>query len=154
MKFLFLYPEKCTGCKQCSLACSLTKFGECNPEKAAITVVRDEFERFELPVFCFQCDDAPCISACSVNALSRDGKIVKLDKDKCIGCRLCAIVCPFSAITTFGNEIIKCDLCDGDPKCVKYCATDAITYEEELKEASKRRREHVKRFLESRSAGG
>ncbi|MCK5548711.1 MAG: 4Fe-4S binding protein, partial [Thermoplasmata archaeon] len=75
------------------------------------------------------------------------------DKDKCIGCRLCVVVCPFSAITTFRDEIIKCDLCNGDPTCVKYCATGALTYDDELKESSKRRMEYVKRFLESKSSG-
>ena len=55
MKYLYVYPEKCTGCRECSLACSLNKFGECNPKKAAITVIRDEFNRYELPIICFQC---------------------------------------------------------------------------------------------------
>lgn len=149
MKFLFADPEKCTGCMQCAVACSLKKFGECNPKKSAIILVRDEFEGFEVPVFCFQCDEAPCITACSVNALYREDGIVKYDKDKCIGCRLCATVCPFSAITTYLRDVVKCDLCDGDPTCVKYCATKAITYEDELSEVHKRRKEYVKRFLDS-----
>jgi carbon-monoxide dehydrogenase iron sulfur subunit len=150
MKFLFVDPEKCTGCMQCALACSLKKFGECNPKKSAITLVRDEFDKFEMPVFCFQCEEAPCLAACSVNALYREDGIVKYDKEKCIGCRLCAIVCPFSAITTYQRDVIKCDLCGGDPTCVKYCATKAIVYEEELTEANIRRKEYVKRFLETR----
>ena len=46
-----------------------------------------------------------------------DGVIIR-DEDKCIGCRLCAVLCPYNAVTTLDDEIIKCDLCDGDPKCV------------------------------------
>ncbi len=147
MKYLFIYPERCTGCRLCSLACSLSKFGECNPRKAAISVVRDEFEGFEFPVVCFQCQDAPCIAVCPQNALSNDEGFVKRNEDRCIGCRLCAVVCPFSAITTHGKELIQCNLCDGDPQCVKYCSTKAIEYAEETQQAMRRRKELLARVI-------
>ena len=38
-KASYVDPEKCTGCRECSVACSLYKFGECNPKKAAISIV-------------------------------------------------------------------------------------------------------------------
>jgi Fe-S-cluster-containing hydrogenase component 2 len=57
------------------------------------------------------------------------------------------VVCPFSAITTHGKELIHCDLCNGDPQCVKYCATKAIEYTEETKEAMKRRKEQLAQVL-------
>ncbi|NDA14992.1 MAG: (Fe-S)-binding protein, partial [Gammaproteobacteria bacterium] len=28
----------------------------------------------------------------------------------------------------FSGKVDKCDLCGGDPQCVKACPTDAITY--------------------------
>jgi Fe-S-cluster-containing dehydrogenase component len=40
------------------------------------------------------------------------------------------MACPFGAIT-FDEEsgkMRKCDLCDGDPACVKHCTTGAIQY--------------------------
>ena len=43
MKYLFVYPKLCTRCRECSLVCSLSKFGECNPKNVAISVVRDKF---------------------------------------------------------------------------------------------------------------
>jgi Fe-S-cluster-containing hydrogenase component 2 len=51
-------------------------------------------------------------------------------------------------VTTIDDEIIKCDLCDGDPKCVKYCSTGAIEYLDETEELEKRRKEMAERFLE------
>jgi Fe-S-cluster-containing hydrogenase component 2 len=42
---------------------------------------------------------------------------------------------------------VKCDLCDGDPKCVKYCSTEALVYEEETKEQASRRRDLAKKIL-------
>lgn len=140
MKYLYFYPELCTGCRECSLACSLSKFGECNPKKAAITIVRDEFERFECQLVCMQCEDALCMKFCPQNAYYKENNVIKWDKNKCIKCRFCATVCPYAAITVMHNEIIKCDLCNGDPKCVKLCSTNAIKYEEETRELADRRK--------------
>jgi len=145
------------------MACSLSKFGECNPKKSAISVVRDEFERIEYPLICMQCEDAPCMKFCPQNAYSRDNGlsaptgvgtqagVVKYDASKCIKCRFCATICPYAAITVCHNEIVKCDLCSGDPKCVKVCSTDAIRYEEETLELAERRKDLARRVLQKES---
>jgi Fe-S-cluster-containing hydrogenase component 2 len=147
MKHLYTYPEKCSGCRECSLACSLKKFGECNPKKAAITVVRDEFNRYEIPIVCLQCDEPLCMKFCHQNAYYvKDGVVVR-DEDRCIGCRMCVMMCPYGTITSIDNEIIKCDLCDGDPQCVKYCSTGAVQYLDETEELEKRRKGIVERYI-------
>lgn len=143
MRYLFAYPEKCTGCRLCAMACSLNKFGECNPKRSGITIVRDEFDRYEIQFSCLQCDDPQCIAVCMRNALYKEDGIVKRDEDKCIGCRMCVIACPYAAIISFKGEIVKCDFCDGDPICVKFCSTNAIVYEEENQEIIDRRKELV-----------
>jgi anaerobic carbon-monoxide dehydrogenase iron sulfur subunit len=149
MKHLYVYPELCTGCRECSLACSLSKFGECNPKKAAISVVRDEFERLEYPLICMQCEDALCLKFCPQNAYSRqDDGIIKYDSTKCIKCHFCATICPYAAITVNHNDIVKCDLCSGDPKCVKVCSTNAIRYEEETLELSEKRMNLARKILQ------
>jgi carbon-monoxide dehydrogenase iron sulfur subunit len=142
VKYLYTYPEKCTGCRQCSIACALSKLGECNPKKGAITVLRDEFERYEIQFVCLQCEDPECVSVCMKKAITKDDDgIVRVDTEKCIGCRMCVVACPYGAITSFEGAIIKCDLCDGDPVCIKYCSTDALVYEEESEELVDRRKE-------------
>ncbi|MDI6856529.1 MAG: 4Fe-4S dicluster domain-containing protein [Candidatus Thermoplasmatota archaeon] len=146
MKYLYAYPERCTGCKECAIACSLKKFGECNPKKSAISIVRDEFERYEFPIVCLQCDEAMCMTICPQNAIYKEKNIIKINKDKCTRCRLCVAMCPYSAITVLGDEIIQCDLCDGEPTCVKFCPTNAIEYLEETAELAKRRKELVKKL--------
>ncbi|MBF0147526.1 MAG: 4Fe-4S dicluster domain-containing protein [Magnetococcales bacterium] len=54
--------------------------------------------RHYLPVSCQQCDHPPCVQACPVQATWKepDG-IVVIDYDWCIGCRYCAIACPYGA---------------------------------------------------------
>jgi Fe-S-cluster-containing hydrogenase component 2 len=148
VKYLYTYPEKCSGCRQCSISCSLNKLGECNPKKGAINILRDEFERYEIQFVCLQCEEPECTTVCMKSAIAKgeDG-IVRVDKDKCIGCRMCVVACPYGAITSFEGNIIKCDLCDGDPVCIKYCSTDAVVYEEESDELVDRRKELAQLIL-------
>ncbi|MFA5793460.1 MAG: 4Fe-4S dicluster domain-containing protein [Candidatus Brocadiia bacterium] len=161
MKHLYVSPELCTGCKECSLACSLGKFGECNPKKAAISVVRDEFERFEYPIICMQCEDAPCLKFCPQNAYYKEstpaGEVIKYNEDKCIKCRFCATICPYCAIAVLDNDVVKCDLCTGDPekrgpKCAKVCSTGALKYEEETTELNDRRKTLARKVLGEKMA--
>ncbi len=52
---------------------------------------------------------------------AKTGAVI-IDEDACTGCLDCADACPFDAIFVGpDNEVLKCDLCGGDPICVKYC---------------------------------
>jgi len=80
------------------------------------------------------------MSACPREAIFADDELnrVMVDYDKCIGCRMCVVACPFGAIE-FDAEVkrvIKCDLCDGDPLCAKLCAYEAIRYVDEEEECA------------------
>jgi Fe-S-cluster-containing dehydrogenase component len=35
--------------------------------------------------------------------------------------------CPFHALTLFKGKAYHCDLCGGNPQCVKVCTTGALT---------------------------
>ena len=51
----------------------------------------------------------------------------------CIGCSECVAACPFGMANLHPQTglALICDLCHGDPACVKRCATRAIVYAEE-----------------------
>lgn len=130
-KYLIVFPELCTGCRDCELVCSLKHEGVFNPQKSRIRVIRDVFQGVELPVVCMQCVDAPCMNSCRVEAISVDDHGAKIiDYEKCIGCRRCIIVCPLGSnfLHPETGKPIKCDLCNGAPECVKFCSTGALRY--------------------------
>lgn len=131
-KILVNSPERCTGCRLCEAVCSLAHEGECNPAKSRIQIARWEIEGIDIPLFCMHCDDAACAEVCPKNAIKRNpetGAMI-IDRDLCIGCRMCSLTCPFGAIgfNTETRSVFKCDLCDGDPQCVTLCHTKAIEF--------------------------
>lgn len=131
-KILIVDHERCTGCRLCELVCSVKNTGMSNPSRSRIHIIKWEMEGFELPMVCQQCESAPCMAVCPVDALSRDGDLgrVVIDYDLCIGCKLCVAACPFGGmgIDTVAKKVIKCELCDGDPACVKFCQPQALQY--------------------------
>ena len=149
-KILVVDATKCTGCRICEMVCSIKKEGVINPSRARIQVIKWETISFDMPMVCQQCQDAPCATVCPVNALSWDAAsgIVNLNEDLCIGCKACVAVCPFGAIgiDTKADKIIKCDLCQGDPTCVKFCETRAIQYIDATTLNLKKKREAAEKF--------
>lgn len=159
---LVLKPEVCTGCRLCESVCSFHHEKVANPILSRIKVIKDELRGLDVPFVCLQCEDAPCISICPVGALSKnkDTGATILDDSLCIGCKACTIVCPFGAISINPTgKLFLCDLCDGDPQCVKFCTTKAVDYIRSDKLAdveTKRYSKEIKKKLEevySRTGG-
>jgi carbon-monoxide dehydrogenase iron sulfur subunit len=131
-KALYIDYQKCTGCRLCELVCAVFHDGISNPARSRIKVMKWEAEGLYIPMSCQQCQDAPCMNVCPVKALFRDEELgrVSVDYDVCIGCRACVAVCPFGAMSfnTKDKQVFKCDLCDGDPQCVRFCEEKAIDF--------------------------
>ncbi len=131
-KVLMIDYEKCTGCRLCELVCSVKHEGVSNPARSRIKIVKWEWEGRYVPMSCQQCESAPCMSVCPVKAISRNEEMgrVEIDYDVCIGCRMCIAICPFGGMSfdTLASKVIKCDFCDGDPQCVRFCEPEAIQY--------------------------
>jgi heterodisulfide reductase subunit A-like polyferredoxin len=48
------------------------------------------------------------------------------EKKKFIWNKTRAEHCPFNALSVFGGEAFHCNLCGGNPQCVKVCTPGAI----------------------------
>lgn len=128
-KLLVVDPTRCTGCQACEATCSTIRTGQCRPGNSRISVLRFPDRSFNYPLVCQQCEKPACAIVCPTAALTRNGGsgVVELDEERCIGCKMCLLACPFGAITWVEGKPAKCDLCDGDPACVRLCEPRAIS---------------------------
>jgi len=109
------------------IACSLAKTGAVRMRSSRIDVRSRWPEVPEIRVCRFEdCAAHPCIESCPVNAIGKSGGVLRIDPEACIGCGACEAVCPYHAIRVEDGKALKCDLCGGDPACVKECVTGAI----------------------------
>ena len=134
---------RCLGCRSCEMACAKAHAGmddvaEAIESGAFVTRVRvAEAGGRPVPVQCRHCENPACVAVCPVDALYRDeeGGPVRLDSDKCVGCKACVVACPFGAVEYHEplESAAKCDLCEGivgpgeDPRCVSACPTGALS---------------------------
>ena len=69
-KILFVEPEKCTGCRICELACSVTKQGEFIPSKSYIRVMKNKDMDINIIALGMKCDFCgECVNWCAPKAL-------------------------------------------------------------------------------------
>jgi molybdopterin-containing oxidoreductase family iron-sulfur binding subunit len=125
----------CIGCRTCQWACkeennvpdtisppwievfelkgevTLTGHPSSQDLKAGATTDYTESPRegmWYLPVQCYHCDNPPCVKVCPVGATYKDKDgLVLMNYDRCIGCRICVVACPYSArrFNWFESEI-------------------------------------------------
>ncbi|AIQ69301.1 4Fe-4S dicluster domain-containing protein [Paenibacillus graminis] len=100
---------KCIGCKACELACFAVHNRDNGVGTAVGTVTMPVLPRlyvirtdsFTMPVQCRQCENAPCAGACPVQAIRQQDGVIAIDAEACIGCKACALACPFGAISLY-----------------------------------------------------
>lgn len=125
MKKLSVVPNLCIGCRECELMCSLKHYGVFNPAMARIRVDYFAHEKCYEPTACIHCDEPACAQACPVEAMSRDERTgaMVVDDEACTMCYECADACQYGAINIAPDgEVLKCDLCGGEPTCVEFCS--------------------------------
>lgn len=102
-RFVVAEPSRCTGCNTCMAACTQVHKAQGLQSFPRLTVTRTH--NVTAPVVCRHCEDAPCARVCPVNAIVIGSDSVILDEKTCIGCKMCALACPFGAITPQGTSI-------------------------------------------------
>jgi carbon-monoxide dehydrogenase iron sulfur subunit len=153
---VFVDPQQCIGCLHCEIACATehsvsqevtSAFLERPMPRKRIHVDPGPVATTSFPILCRHCDPAPCLQVCPSGAISRDCAegLVLIDAQRCIGCAMCAVVCPFDVVTFHplagGPDpetavAVKCDGCAARvrtgrvPACVEACKVNALAYGE------------------------
>lgn len=142
MKRIYVNEEWCLGCHLCEYNCAYANSGVKNMVKAlkdkpVFPRVRvEDSGKITYAVSCRHCEDPLCIKGCISGALHKENGVVVIDKEKCVGCFTCVLLCPYGAVmpSPDGTAAQKCELCVnnsfGEPSCVKGCPNRAIVYEE------------------------
>lgn len=130
--------DKCVGCKACQMACKNEYGLEPEVNWRRVYPFREDPgnpERNFLSVACNHCENPECMRVCPVGAYSkREDGIVVQNHDKCIGCRLCTMACPYGAArySPKHRKASKCELCKDrldaglKPACVQACSMGAL----------------------------
>src|SRR3989304_9623296 len=147
MKKVYSKEDACIDCKLCEVAC-LVKHSETKdifkayretPRTLSKAFVEEDGPD-SISIQCRHCTDAPCIDACITGAMQRadDDSPVIIDREKCVGCWMCIMACPYGAIQRDVRKrdshkvTSKCDLCPGRniPACVEICPNRALFFED------------------------
>ena len=149
MKTVFINPYRCIGCKQCQIACSVehsqrkqlfSSIYETPISRPRIHVQSGYMLASPFPNKCHHCSPPPCLDACPTGAIFEDEGIILIDDRKCILCYMCAMVCPFGALSYHPSRrlerivALKCDHCierqsrGKEPACVETCKTGALVF--------------------------
>lgn len=145
MKRVWVDRDKCLGCKTCELQCAVERNSA--SKRLALAVHEEPKPSARVGVFgptgssfplqCRHCQDATCLMACPSGAMQRDPetRITRVDQDKCRGCWMCVMSCPFGAVipSAVFKTALKCDACVNmeQPACVASCPTGALVYGDE-----------------------
>lgn len=144
MKKIYFNLKKCLACRSCEIACSLVhsrtgdiyKLLQEKDTPPPRLKVRNSFGR-PFALVCQHCETAACVTACMSGALAKDKKTgaTTHDADRCVGCWMCIMACPFGALTrkVDAGIVLKCDLCleKDSPACVTACPCKALFIGEE-----------------------
>lgn len=133
--------KRCYGCKTCSMAC---KSENQTPPGVLWRRVREyetdgpNSEGF-ISMSCNHCDDPQCMKVCPADTYHKrpDGIVVQ-DHEKCIGCRMCIMACPYNApvFDPLEGKTSKCNMCaerldEGlPPRCVASCPAGVLKFGE------------------------
>ena len=141
MKEIVFLKERCTTCGACAVACGVEHkknhrlYDRLAPlpmgRKRRASPARADTEA--LPphaVRCEHCEEPACLEACISGAFGRADRVFTR-WDRCIGCFMCVMNCPFGAVLPFFNKAVKCDAClfTERPACVRACPQNALLFE-------------------------
>jgi len=134
MRIVAMDPGSCVACRNCEYACAFRQAQTFERRDSNIRVSFYPEERVCVPWTCVHCETPWCREVCPAAAIERNPTTgaVEIESERCAGCKMCLLACPYGAIYFDSRAGIarKCDLCGGDPQCVKFCISGALQYVE------------------------
>lgn len=132
MAFGFYFDmTRCIGCRACQVACKdKNRLGVGTLYRGVKSYTVGTFpdvKTYSYSASCNHCEDPICMKNCPVGAIEKaeDGTVIQ-DQEKCIGCRMCVMSCPYGHPKYFPEKGVsgKCDGCygiraNGRPACVR-----------------------------------
>lgn len=138
--------NRCVRCRTCYVVCKREHSILAHPrddehpyEHYRLRYVEWERGKFPavvrafIPIHCQQCSDPVCLRFCPLDAIAqRNDGIIVIDQERCNGCGVCAVVCPYGALyINADGKADGCDFCAGrldaglEPRCVAMCPAEA-----------------------------
>jgi carbon-monoxide dehydrogenase iron sulfur subunit len=154
---IMVVPGKCDACSgsggpQCVEACKKAVAYQHKEVKPIPRITIKKSQGFNIPMLCHNCEEAPCMSACMTGTRRRlpETGWVETDYNRCVGCWMCVMVCPFGAIIRSEEEHLarKCDGCTWykTAPCVAACKPGAIVQTGAYSYDYEKRKEYAERL--------
>ena len=158
--------DRCVGCGACAVSCQ--DQNDLFPERG-LPAIRRIYQIEEgggpsapiirhISVSCRHCEDSPCLIGCPTGAIFHEEKTgaVRVDQARCIGCRSCAMACPFGVPRYDADDLMrKCGLCSTrlqagfKPACVKACPFGALSLGNANAAQGDREKRHLAKIVSS-----
>ncbi len=154
---ILVVPGKCNACAdkggpQCVEACRKAIAYQHKEVKPIPRITIKKSQGFNIPILCHNCEEAPCMSACMTGTRRRLSETgwVETDYNRCVGCWMCVMVCPFGAIIRSDEEHLarKCDGCTSykTAPCAAACKPGAIVQTGAYSYDYEKRKEYAERL--------
>lgn len=156
MKIIVFDPGKCSGCGACQAVCSFVKTGKIQLSASRIKIKADEEGMPLYAGVCQHCAKPACLTACMKGIIHKDAEtgFVKREASGCIECAACLALCPVGAVVHSKEEeaFLSCDLCGGEPACLKACSSGALMYADPAQASFVLRNNYAQRALGGKTA--